>query len=115
MCPTASWLAPVALGVLVGCIGCALPKVALGASVSLGSTRANGASGGHSSVRSALWIALEYAATSRDDQERPAERARPLDEPAPCALEATCAWERAATAEAVRAQLSIDDEGEPLP
>jgi hypothetical protein len=115
MCPKASWLAPVALGVLVGGVGCALPKVALGASVSLGSTRATGATGGRSSVRSALWIALEYAATSGKEAEPPPERRQPLDEPAPCALEATCAWERAATAEATRTQLSIDSEGEPLP
>ena len=108
----ASWLVAVVLTVAAGC---ALPKLVLGGSVSLRNTR--DATAGHSSVRSALWIALQSSLASAGEHEpEPAsDQALEHDEAAPCELEAACAWEREAARDAWIAELSVDDKGEPSP
>lgn len=93
-------------------LGCALPKVALGGRVALGHSSTGEPGASRSTVRSALWIAIVYAA-----QAAPAERpqgpaaAQPFAErePEPCAIDVACAWEREATYQ------SWIEQGEPSP
>jgi hypothetical protein len=81
--------------------GCALPKVALGASVSLGHAAGqDGAS--QARVRSALWIAMVYVPGRPDEPEpdreleRELEMAPPQPSDMPCEFELACAFEQAA-------------------
>jgi hypothetical protein len=91
-----------AAGLILGlATGCALPKVALGASVSLG--RAGGQDGpSRTRLRSALWIAMVYV-PGRPDQpepdrvlERELEIEPPQSSDTPCEFELACAFEQAA-------------------
>ena len=93
-----------AAGLILGLTtGCALPKVGLGASLSLG--RAAGQDGAsHTSMRSALWISMIYAPGSPDepepepgpDAEPERETERPQPSQTPCEFELACAFEQAA-------------------
>jgi hypothetical protein len=94
-----------AAGLILGlATGCALPKVGLGASVSLG--RAAGQDGArHTRMRSALWIAMIYAPGSsvpepeRDfdhDSQHDFEPKAAQPSETPCEFELACAFEQAA-------------------
>jgi hypothetical protein len=98
-------------------LGCGLPKVALGGSVSLGAARGADAAD-RQTVRSALWLAMIYSAQARADERSLEPRARGVldDEVAPCAIEIACTWEREAAYEASwgrsAALPQLDQEGE---
>jgi len=92
-----------ALWIALAGLGCALPKVALGGRVSLG--RASiGEGAGRATVRSALWIAMVYAARNTPEPPRAPDHPAPLllseRAPEPCAIEIACAWERDAAYQA---------------
>jgi len=93
----------IALWIALAGPGCALPKVALGGSVSLGHASA-GEAASRATVRSALWVAMIYAASSARQAPREPDRiaAQMLAEhtPEPCAIDVACAWEREAAYEA---------------
>jgi hypothetical protein len=98
-----AWAAGLALSLLAGC---ALPKVALGASVSL--RRAAGQDSSAHRVRSALWLAMIYVPGASEPEPEP--EPEPLDDrpdiveagddlqpsATPCAFELSCAFEREA-------------------
>jgi hypothetical protein len=93
----------IALWIALAGLGCALPKVALGGSVSLGRARAgDGAS--RATVRSALWVAMVYAASSAPETPRRTDQITTLmlaeRAPEPCAIDIACAWERGAAYDA---------------
>jgi hypothetical protein len=94
MRPSAPWMMPVLASALVGCT---LPTLALGASVSFGQSRGDGLGNARASVRSALWVALECSAIGAREREQPKNLAARADDPSlPCASDAACAWERTA-------------------
>lgn len=99
-------------------LGCALPSVALGGSVSFGETRGSGELAERKTVRSALWVAVSYSAQMQAEQIA-RERAAPVDaidqEAIPCAFDVACSWEREAAYEASwgrAAALPLEQEGE---
>lgn len=103
-------------------LGCALPSVALGGSVSFGETTGHsGELHDRTTVRSALWVALSYSARARAEElER--ERAAPGEavdvEAIPCAIDVACAWEREAAHEASWGRAAVpplEQEGENWP
>lgn len=108
----ALWMMPFLLTAPVGCM---LPTVALGASVSLGSGRGEGASGpARASVQSALWVALECSALASPPRDAAADvgHVQQGDPSPPCSLEPACDWERAAVRTAWLEQSSASEEGE---
>lgn len=102
----------IALWIALAGLGCALPNVALGGRVSLGRTTGEPGAA-RATVRSALWIAMVYAAGA-PEAPRPPDYAAPrlLSErtPEPCAIDIACAWERDAAYQAW-----IEEQGAPPP
>ena len=93
-------------------LGCALPKVALGGRVSLGQSSTGEPGATRSTMRSALWIAVVYAARAAPAERAPDQVAARLfaeRAPEPCAIDVACAWEREATYQ------SWIEEGVPTP
>ena len=103
-------------------LGCALPSVALGGSVSFGETRGSGELAERKTVRSALWVAVSYSARTQAE-ESAHERAATADaidhEAIPCAFDVACSWEREAAYEASWGRAAIApqpaEEGEAWP
>jgi hypothetical protein len=102
----------IALWLALAGLGCALPKVALGGRVSLGRASAAGAAS-RATMRSALWVAIVYAASDAPEAPRELDRrAAPLfaeRAPESCAIDIACAWEREA------AYAAWVEEGAPSP
>jgi hypothetical protein len=93
----------IALWIALAGLGCALPKVALGGRVSLGRT-STGEGAGRATVRSALWIAMVYAASTTPEPPPAPDHAAPLllseRSTEPCSIDIACAWEREAAYQA---------------